>query len=78
LLQAFLKVPGTPGEAMRPGRYSLRDGPRTTTTLAWVARSVPQGDFKISWGLGPVIHPGVSPPYRVTVTEALLVIEAAV
>lgn len=75
LIDMEMKAPGERSADMRPGPLQLRGGARTTTTLVWLERNVAPGggDHVFDWAI-EASH--LAPPFRATITEAVLVLEA--
>ena len=70
-----VKHPNTAKKRMKPGSLALRSGPRSTTTLGWVEKGVDaDGKHRFSWSV--IGGPSADNPFRVRVTEAVLIIEA--
>jgi hypothetical protein len=76
LLNMRIQPTGGQKERMRPGSLAIRAGQRTVTTLTWVKQGLDPtlGPFEFSWGF-EASH--LLPPFTVTATEAVVVIEAA-
>lgn len=76
LLTATLNPPVGKKEEMRPGSFALGGSPGTTTTVTWFAPNEQPADGEFAFGFEISGARGNDLPYRVAVSEAVLVITA--
>jgi hypothetical protein len=71
-----MKSPGGTFQKMQPGRYFLRAGKSTGTSVTWVRKHVQptSEEHKFRFGLGA--GKGTDNNYRITATEIVVLIEA--